>query len=91
MEQESLNDDQRELIAIVASLHDIGAMEAQRKYGSMEAEYQEKEGPAVAREILRKIGYDPARTDRVCYIIGNHHTPARIDGVDFQIQWSGKE
>ena len=22
-----------------------------------------------------------------CFIIGNHHTPSKIDGLDFQIQW----
>ena len=25
--------------------------------------------------------------DRICFIIGNHHTPSKIDGLDFQIQW----
>lgn len=33
------------------------------------------------------MGYDPVKTDRVCFIIGNHHTPSKIDGLDFQIQW----
>ncbi|MCX7745835.1 MAG: HD domain-containing protein [Clostridia bacterium] len=87
MEGENISEDQRELISIVAILHDIGAIEAQRKYGSMEAKYQEKEGPSIAREILERVGYNPDKTDRVCYIIGNHHTPSKIDGIDFQIQW----
>lgn len=87
MEGENVSGDQRELISIVAILHDIGTIEAQRKYGSMEAKYQEKEGPIIARAILKRVGYDPAKTDRVCYIVGNHHTPSMIDGIDFQIQW----
>jgi urease accessory protein UreE len=53
----------------------------------MEGAYQEKEGPAISRSILEKIGYDPDKTDRVCFIVGNHHTPSKIDGLDFQIQW----
>lgn len=87
MEGEHIPEDERELISIVAILHDIGVMEAQRKYGSMESVYQEKEGPEVAKRILDKIGYDSTSADRVCYIIGNHHSPSKIDGMDFQIQW----
>jgi HD superfamily phosphodiesterase len=77
---------ERELITIVAILHDIGAAEALKKHGSFDGPYQEMEGPAVAREILQKLGYDK-NTDRICFIIGHHHTPSKIDGIDFQIQW----
>ncbi|WP_434799270.1 HD domain-containing protein [Terrisporobacter vanillatitrophus] len=79
-------EEEKELITIVAILHDIGAVEAQRKYGSIDGAYQEKEGPTVAREILQKVGYDK-NIDRICFIIGNHHTPSQIDSIDFQIQW----
>ena len=79
-------EEERELITIVAILHDIGAVEAQKKYGSIDGAYQEKEGPAVAQKILQKVGYDK-NNDRICFIIGNHHTPSQIDGIDFQIQW----
>ncbi len=24
---------------------------------------------------------------RICYIVGNHHMMARINGFDFQVQW----
>jgi hypothetical protein len=47
---------------------------------------EEKEGPKVAREILEKVGYNK-NIDRICFIIGNHHTPSKIDGIDFLIQW----
>ena len=87
MAGENIPNEQRELISLVAILHDIGAIEAQRKYGSMEAAYQEKEGPDIARQILQGVGYDPAKTERICYIVGYHHTPSKIDGIDFQIQW----
>ena len=70
----------------IAILHDIGAVEAQKKYGSIDGVYQEKEGPEVAKEILKKVGYNK-NIDRICFIIGNHHTPSKIDGLDFQIQW----
>lgn len=85
MEGENIQEE-KEVIRIVAILHDIGAVEAQRKYGSIDGVYQEKEGPAVARKILEKVGYNK-NVDRICFIIGNHHTPSKIDGIDFQIQW----
>ena len=86
MKGENIGDQEKELICIVAILHDIGAVEAQKKYGSIDGVYQEKEGPAVARGILQKVGYDK-NIDRICFIVGNHHTPSKIDGIDFQIQW----
>jgi HD superfamily phosphodiesterase len=79
-------EEEKELITIVAILHDIGAVEAQKKYSSIDGAYQEKEGPTVARQILQRVGYDK-NIDRICFIIGNHHTPSKIDGIDFQIQW----
>ena len=42
-------------ISIIAILHDIGAVEAQKKYGSIDGVYQEKDGPEVAKEILKKV------------------------------------
>jgi len=78
--------EEKELIEVAAILHDIGAVEAQKKYGSIDGVYQEKEGPAIAREILKKVGYCK-NIDRICFIIGNHHTPSKIDGIDFQILW----
>ena len=86
MKGENVEAEEKELISIVAILHDIGAVEAQKKYGSIHGVYQEKEGPEVAREILQKVGYGK-NIDRICFIIGNHHTPSKIDSIDFQIQW----
>ncbi len=86
MEGENIDEEEKELISIVAILHDIGAVEAQKKYGSIDGVYQEKEGPDAAREILKRVGYTK-NIDRICFIIGSHHTPSKIDGLDFQIQW----
>jgi hypothetical protein len=87
MHHESLTCFERETVITVALLHDIGAVEAQRKYQSIAGHYQEQEGPAVARSILAELGYDKSQIDRCCFIIGHHHTPSKIDGLDFQIQW----
>ena len=80
MKGENIGEEEKEFISIIAILHDIGAVEAQKKYGSIDGVYQEKEGPEVAKEILKKVGYNK-NIDRICFIIGNHHTPSKIDGL----------
>lgn len=87
MTGEGIIGDMAELISITAILHDIGIKEAILKYNSSAAKYQETEGEIKARIILDRVGYPRASADRVCYIVGNHHTEAKIDGIDFQIQW----
>ena len=78
MKGENIGEEEKEFISIIAILHDIGAVEAQKKYGSIDGVYQEKEGPEVAKEILKKVGYNK-NIDRICFIIGNHHTPLHLD------------
>ena len=38
------------MVLSAAYLHDIGIKEAERKYQSSAAPYQEQEGPAIARD-----------------------------------------
>jgi hypothetical protein len=87
MNGESINGETRDIVSLAAILHDVGAITAQEKYGSMDGRYQEKEGPPIAMNILNKAKIPNAVSHRVCYIIGNHHTPTKIDGIDFQIVW----
>lgn len=47
--------------------------------------YQELEGPSIAKDLLRGIEISPETLDRVLYIIGHHHTYSKIDNIDFQI------
>jgi predicted metal-dependent HD superfamily phosphohydrolase len=75
------------IVELSAVLHDIGAIEAQRKHGSMDGCFQERESPAVASVIMEKHEYEQEIIDRVCFIVGNHRTPEKIDGTDFQILW----
>jgi len=73
-------------VAISAAyLHDIGAVEAERKYGSASAEYQQIEGPAVAKQILADLGGSDALIDEVCDIVSHHHTPRSDDTINFRI------
>ncbi|MDR2409775.1 MAG: HD domain-containing protein [Bacteroidales bacterium] len=84
---EKLNWQSAVIVELAAVLHDIGAVEAQRKHGSMEGRFQEQEGPVIALEIMKENDYEQSVTDRVCFIIAHHHTPEKIDGKDFQILW----
>lgn len=82
---ENLDPQTVETIEIAAVLHDIGIPESERKYGSCIGKYQEIEGPPIARAILEKLGVAPETIERVCFLIGNHHSYNKIDGIDFQI------
>jgi hypothetical protein len=80
-----IDPNERETLLLAAILHDIGIRNAELKYSSSTGEYQEVEGPPVAREMLEAEGVDPNKIDRICYLIGNHHSYSKIEGNDFQL------
>lgn len=82
---EGLDDDTLYIVESAAVVHDIGIHVCEEKYGSCEGKLQEKEGPALAKEMLERLGYEQEVIDRVCYLVGHHHTYTNIDGVDYQI------
>ncbi|HXY88794.1 MAG TPA: HD domain-containing protein [Candidatus Acidoferrales bacterium] len=87
LQGEKIVGEMAETVVLTAVLHDIGIHEAERKYNSNSGRYQEIEGPPIANRILREIGINDLIIQRVCYIIGGHHTPSKVDDVDFQIIW----
>jgi HD superfamily phosphodiesterase len=72
-------------LKIGAIVHDIGIKVAEEKYGSSNGKYQEKEGPEIAKKMLSELQFKQETIDRVCYLIGHHHTYNNIDGIDYQI------
>ncbi|WP_058485001.1 HD domain-containing protein [Defluviitalea phaphyphila] len=84
-EIENISEEKLEILEVSAILHDIGIKESEKKYFSSAGKYQEIEGPPVARNILKEFSLDDKFIDRVCYLIGNHHTYNKIDDIDFQI------
>ena len=84
-EQEGLDKEILDILEVAALTHDIGIKISEEKYNSSAGKYQEVEGPAVAQQMLEDLQYDKAKTDRVCYLIGHHHTYNQIDGIDYQI------
>lgn len=83
--EENITDAELNIIELSAILHDIGIPAAEQKYQSSAGKYQEIEGPPIAREMLMHLGASPETIYRVCYLIGNHHSYTKIDGIDFQI------
>ncbi len=73
------------VILCAAYLHDIGIPEAERKYGSNEAKYQEKEGPPIAKTILDKLQAKTELTEEVCDIIAHHHHPGSEESINFKV------
>ncbi len=66
-------------------VHDIWIKECERKYNNSSWKCQEIEGPPIARNILGTLQISEDIIDRVCFIIGHHHSFEHIDGMDFQI------
>ena len=84
-ELEGMQADELEILEIAALTHDIGIKNAEMKYGYNNGRLQEQEGPSEARRLLRSLDVPEEVTDRVCYLVGHHHTYRNIDGIDYQI------
>ncbi len=72
------------IVAAAGLLHDIGIHQAEAKHGSASGKFQEIEGPPIAREIMTKLDFTPEQIDEVCDIVGNHHSPGKINTVNFK-------
>lgn len=84
-EQEGLDKRTQNILETAAVTHDIGIKASEEKYHSSAGKYQELEGPAIAGEMLKSLGFDQTLIERVCYLIGHHHTYDMIEGDDYQI------
>lgn len=83
--QEKLDETTRFILEAAAYTHDIGIRVAEEKYGRCDGELQEKEGPTIAQHMLSELGFENYMIERICYLIGHHHTYDQIDGMDYQI------
>lgn len=73
------------VILCAAYLHDIGIHEAERKYNSTAAKYQEQEGPPIARSILEKLEAKEVLIEEVIDIVGHHHHPRDEETINFKV------
>lgn len=58
---------------------------AEEKYGRCDGKLQEQEGPIIAQKMLSQLGFENYIVERICFLIGHHHTYDNIDGLDYQI------
>lgn len=84
-ELEHLDSDTLMILELASIVHDIGIKPAEEKYGSCNGKFQEQEGPSAARELLQKLHVNETAIERICYLVGHHHTYDKIDGADYQI------
>ena len=73
------------ILEAAAYTHDIGIKPAEEKYGQCNGKLQEQEGPIVAQKMLSELGFENYLIDRICYLIGHHHTYTNVDGLDYQV------
>lgn len=84
-ELEGMSNEALQILDISSILHDIGIHPAEKKYGNCMGKYQEELGPDVARKLLVPFNLDDKIVDRVCFLIGHHHTYDQVDGLDHKI------
>lgn len=84
-EAENIDKNRLFILETAALTHDIGIHVCEEKYGNCNGKAQEKEGPAIAEKLLKKLGFEDDVTERVQYLIAHHHTYDSIDGIDYQI------
>lgn len=82
---EELDDASLFILEAAAYTHDIGIRVAEEKYGRCDGKLQEKEGPIIAQKMLSQLGFENYIVERICFLIGHHHTYDNIDGLDYQI------
>ena len=82
---EELDDASLFILEAAAYTHDIGIRVAEEKYGRCDGKLQEQEGPIIDQKMLSQLGFENYIVERICFLIGHHHTYDNIDGLDYQI------
>ena len=82
---QELDDASLFILEAAAYTHDIGIRVAEEKYGRCDGKLQEQEGPIIAQKMLSQLGFENYIVERICFLIGHHHTYDNIDGLDYQI------
>lgn len=82
---EGLDDHTLFVLEAATYVHDIGIHEGEHRFGRNDGKIQEELGPDEARPMLERLGFDAKDVDRICWLVGHHHSYGSIDGPDAQI------
>lgn len=83
---ENLDEETQLILEATAILHDIGIHPAETKYGNCNGKAQEELGPGEARKLLAEVGgFTDTQTERICWLIGHHHTYDNVKAADHRI------
>lgn len=84
--KEKLDEGTQFILESAALVHDIGIRASEKKYGHQNGKLQEQEGPAVAKDLLNRLGgYTEEQIDRICWLVAHHHTYNVCSDIDYQI------
>ena len=84
-EGEHMPADEQYTLEAAALVHDIAIPLCREKYGTDSGHYQQIEGPALVRDMLPRLGFDEAVTERVCWLVAHHHTYTDVTSLDHRI------
>lgn len=84
-ELEGLPPEVQRTLETAAVVHDIACPLCREKYGHADGKLQEAEGPALAKSLLEELMCPAPLTERVCWLVGHHHTYTDVDGLDHRI------
>lgn len=82
---EGLDAQTRFILEAAALTHDIGIRPAIEQTGACPGPLQERLGPPEGRKMLADLGFAQDVIDRVCFLIGRHHTTEGVEGPDWRI------
>lgn len=84
-EKENLDEHTQFILEAAALTHDIWILPSEKKYGKCNGKLQEQEGPIYAEKMLKELDFNDKDIERICYLIGHHHTYTNVDGLDYRI------
>ncbi len=84
-EQEGLGEYEQQVLELAAIVHDIACPLCREKYGNTNGAYQEQEGMPMAKAFCEDIGEPENQREKICFLVGNHHTYSNVDSLEHQI------
>jgi hypothetical protein len=84
-ELEGVDPETRLILEVAAITHDIACPLCRERYGNTNGKYQEREGGPMVLDFLKDTGLKEAQIQRVAWLVGHHHTPEPVEGIDHRI------